>query len=144
MPAATGSNIETPCALCNKPAALTCSRCRAATYCSAVCQKAHWREHKQTCNTANLDQTVHRAGALLQKLVLIWCEHAQTKNITSIQDTGAHLLLRQGPCRPDQFYPFPRHLVKDEAQKKMALTVSMCSESLAYFADILSQMLKGT
>jgi len=27
-----------------------CSRCTIATYCGAVCQKAHWAEHRPTCN----------------------------------------------------------------------------------------------
>ena len=29
---------------------LQCSRCRMAMYCSATCQKRHWKEHKMVCN----------------------------------------------------------------------------------------------
>ena len=29
---------------------LQCSRCRMAMYCSATCQKKHWKEHKKVCN----------------------------------------------------------------------------------------------
>ena len=28
----------------------TCSRCRVATYCSAACQKSHWKMHKRSCS----------------------------------------------------------------------------------------------
>ena len=43
--------VEMPvrtCASCGKQALqmLKCSRCKAAFYCAAACQKRHWREHK--------------------------------------------------------------------------------------------------
>ena len=39
------------CAKCGKPgAANTCGRCKQAKYCSQDCQRAHWKEHKQSCN----------------------------------------------------------------------------------------------
>jgi hypothetical protein len=38
------------CASCNtSDATLKCSRCRSAAYCDRVCQKAHWRTHKDQC-----------------------------------------------------------------------------------------------
>mmetsp|Transcript_71920 Transcript_71920/g.191852 ORF Transcript_71920/g.191852 Transcript_71920/m.191852 type:complete len:222 (+) Transcript_71920:81-746(+) len=40
------------CWECRKvPAALTCSRCRLAAYCSADCQRAAWRGHKPLCES---------------------------------------------------------------------------------------------
>jgi hypothetical protein len=42
------------CASCggdsNDGALLQCARCKAAKYCSAICQKRHWTSHKATCN----------------------------------------------------------------------------------------------
>jgi hypothetical protein len=42
------------CACCEKKAAadvqlLACSRCLKTYYCSAVCQKQDWNQHKKTC-----------------------------------------------------------------------------------------------
>ncbi|VDC05480.1 unnamed protein product [Peniophora sp. CBMAI 1063] len=34
-----------------------CSRCKVVTYCSAECQKKHWKEHKQDCHP--YDQIIH-------------------------------------------------------------------------------------
>jgi hypothetical protein len=31
---------------------LRCSRCKAAFYCDAACQKRHWQEHKAACGEA--------------------------------------------------------------------------------------------
>lgn len=35
---------------CDKDAPLKCSGCRVARYCSQEHQRAHWKEHQQTCN----------------------------------------------------------------------------------------------
>ena len=37
------------CALCQRQANKTCSRCGIATYCSRDCQTTHWKVHKKTC-----------------------------------------------------------------------------------------------
>jgi hypothetical protein len=43
------------CAACGQPDVqmLKCSRCKAAFYCGAACQKRHWREHKAACAAAS-------------------------------------------------------------------------------------------
>jgi hypothetical protein len=37
------------CFMCSKKGLLTCSRCRMLNYCSAECQKKHWKQHKPFC-----------------------------------------------------------------------------------------------
>lgn len=37
------------CVTCGASAALRCSRCRAATYCSRSCQARHWKGHRAAC-----------------------------------------------------------------------------------------------
>lgn len=39
----------TLCQHCGGPGNVRCSRCKAARYCSDLCQKAHWSVHKGTC-----------------------------------------------------------------------------------------------
>jgi hypothetical protein len=37
------------CAMCGAPGTLGCGRCLSARYCSADCQRAHWKLHKLSC-----------------------------------------------------------------------------------------------
>ena len=42
------------CTVCKeggKPKLFTCTQCKRVTYCSVVCQKADWKEHKTRCTT---------------------------------------------------------------------------------------------
>ena len=41
--------MAAPCTHCNKPAASNVCACRAAFYCDAACQKAHWLAHREAC-----------------------------------------------------------------------------------------------
>jgi hypothetical protein len=49
----------TKCAndVCAKPGEHMCSRCRGVKYCSASCQKVHWKQggHKQACSADPAD-----------------------------------------------------------------------------------------
>ena len=42
------------CASCGRKQLqlLKCSRCKAAFYCDAACQRRHWREHRAVCGAA--------------------------------------------------------------------------------------------
>eukprot|EP00884_Botryococcus_braunii_P019941 jgi/Botrbrau1/6630/Bobra.104_2s0017.1 len=43
-------NAHNACAQCGtSPGKLVCTRCRGARYCSATCQKQHWKTHKPQC-----------------------------------------------------------------------------------------------
>ena len=41
---------STRCALCGAGGSLKqCTRCKAASYCGAACQREHWPVHRRTC-----------------------------------------------------------------------------------------------
>jgi uncharacterized protein YaiE (UPF0345 family) len=42
------------CVECGAESSLVCSRCRAAAYCGAACQRAAWAQHKLPCESAAL------------------------------------------------------------------------------------------
>ena len=46
-------HLKKPCNIstCKNEGSLRCSNCRTVCYCSAVCQKKHWPQHKLTCKT---------------------------------------------------------------------------------------------
>jgi len=46
------SNFFEVCAWCEKKAESMpkCMRCKCVFYCNKACQKAHWKQHKKTCN----------------------------------------------------------------------------------------------
>jgi hypothetical protein len=48
------------CASCGNPAASRCSRCRAVHFCSAVCQRKAWPEHKKECKEAPIAPQPHQ------------------------------------------------------------------------------------
>eukprot|EP00485_Elphidium_margaritaceum_P008137 CAMPEP_0202693664 /NCGR_PEP_ID=MMETSP1385-20130828/7710_1 /ASSEMBLY_ACC=CAM_ASM_000861 /TAXON_ID=933848 /ORGANISM="Elphidium margaritaceum" /LENGTH=343 /DNA_ID=CAMNT_0049349373 /DNA_START=14 /DNA_END=1045 /DNA_ORIENTATION=+ len=43
------------CGYCGKTKEkmLRCSKCKAVYYCSAMCQRPHWKQHKKTCKTVD-------------------------------------------------------------------------------------------
>ena len=71
--ACTGDASKCSNDACSKPGVHLCSRCRGAKYCSAACQKVHWKQggHKQECIpaghpgvvTKTVAATAARAGA---------------------------------------------------------------------------------
>lgn len=71
MPATPSTNcLVAACAFCHKDATKKCTKCLQVGvyvhYCSVICQKLHWREHKGACGivhaspSPNLTQNPHR------------------------------------------------------------------------------------
>jgi len=73
--AASPSHPVPPCASCNKPAAPSrCKRCRLASYCNSVCQRAHWKQHKKLCKSSSVQPDEYPADTL-DKLRKAFPEH---------------------------------------------------------------------
>ena len=137
----TGS--KQPCASCGNPAELKCTRCKDVNYCNATCQRDHWSEHKKTCNLVNLERTIQRAGALLQKLFFIWRENTMSE-VIEIHEKGAKCIyFGWAKINHGKFKKLPDNTFDSEEQKKMVLSSGLCTEYVAYFSNILSKMLKG-
>ncbi|KAF2120217.1 hypothetical protein BDV96DRAFT_642062 [Lophiotrema nucula] len=137
------SDIEKVCSSCQKPAALKCGRCKFAWYCSAVCQRAHWKEHKSTCKEDSTERTIYRAGDLLQQIFYVYCEKNFDRRITKLEDLGDRLIIHYAPGISAPFVPFPKHLVSDDEQKAMMLSNFKCNDAVAYFYDLLVDLLQG-
>jgi hypothetical protein len=95
MAPVTSSEANEQCKKCNAVATATCGRCKPAAYCSTACQQFHWLEHKTACDAIRLEKTLYCAGALLEKMVLIWRTGARTLNISSIEDTAQRIAPRR-------------------------------------------------
>ena len=44
------------CVQCGEKAAMMCSKCKTASYCSSICQRANWPLHKQRCKELTAQQ----------------------------------------------------------------------------------------
>jgi tetratricopeptide (TPR) repeat protein len=63
---------EAKCGNCGKPGVLACSKCCHVRYCSAACQKQHWRVHRGECAAAEQDGSWFRGldeAAVFRKLL---------------------------------------------------------------------------
>jgi hypothetical protein len=97
------SSIATHCANCNQynfggeSGRLDCSRCNTASYCSAECQKAHWRVHKKACK-------------------LVTCQHCKKLETTKLFSTCARCQQVFYCERDCQLADWPKH--KKNCKKK--------------------------
>lgn len=48
------------CFVCERPARDWCSRCKSLYYCSHVCQKLNWPQHKTDCSQIGIGETVYK------------------------------------------------------------------------------------
>jgi hypothetical protein len=81
------------CSSCGEPAVNRCSQCRVPVHCNPKCQTTHWNEHRKSCKTKSLDNVMHRAAALLQKIYLAFRRTTFKDQFTEIEDSGQHLII---------------------------------------------------
>ncbi|KAH5351199.1 hypothetical protein HBI49_185690 [Parastagonospora nodorum] len=134
------------CSSCGEPAIMRCGQCRLHVYCNDRCQKAHWIEHRKMCKITNLDKIMHRAGALLQRLYLIFCRTTFRNQFTKIEDSGRHLTIhmKTSTTKDSMFVPFPDLLIPSENDSKMILCASRCCNFVGYFKTIIEMVLEDS
>jgi hypothetical protein len=137
--------VNKHCSSCSRPATLNCSQCNVHVYCNAICQRAHWPEHKKTCKTKKFDITMRRAGSLLQKLYLMFRAMTFRDEFTKIEDSGRHIKAhaKNAMRRSNKFTVFPDHLFTSKNDRMMILCASRCFNFVGQFTDIIEMMLKG-
>jgi hypothetical protein len=137
------------CQICDKPATSMCGGCQSATYshyyCSKVCQKQDWPNHKIFCSDLKVERVLIRASTILQAAYLKFRENTWNMPIVKIEDCGGgELIIHRGSDNDkDYFLPFPAHLMKTTAIKNQVLCTSMCSESIAWMHETIAGLLSG-
>ncbi len=86
------------CALCGKSATAFCKGCKGLPdgdggvieiyYCSSVCQKKAWEEHKKDCKTAKGCQALFRAASLTKKVWLVFSKASWDNNFEYVNKEG--------------------------------------------------------
>lgn len=64
------------CLLCGKPATKRCGGCSSVSYCSVVCQKTNWANHKVSCNPKKYATTADYLAAAVKDNV--FPDHPET------------------------------------------------------------------
>ena len=64
---------------------LQCSRCQSITYCSAECQRAHWKQHKKSCE--DFDTVFAKSQEKLKKAGLVPADTLSARDRASIEQS---------------------------------------------------------
>lgn len=65
----------TTCNVCDQPAMQQCGSCRTTRYCSPVCQKLHWKQHKPDCIQIPGGWTSRVMEKVLSEFMNAWYNH---------------------------------------------------------------------
>jgi hypothetical protein len=111
-----------------------------------LCKRNSHEMHKYTCVPPELDRTIHRAGALLREMFLLFSERAFSYPISGIHRTDDHiqLVVDKNPQKQIQcFHEFPQSLVAGIEEKQKILSSCSCLNMVAYLHDLVIDMLRG-
>ncbi|KAH7091574.1 hypothetical protein FB567DRAFT_277461 [Paraphoma chrysanthemicola] len=140
-----GVEVTKQCANCGKADGLACSRCMDHYFCDKSCMKIAWPEHKEVCAKDPIEKAVRRAGSVLQRLFLTARERASADKIFDIRWNGSDDRLEISfTCTIGEFHRFSRAPHLSDRDVIMALTAGQCWGAVAWYADVLMTLLKGT
>lgn len=152
-----------------KTASGTCARCQGLTtnkcagcirapsynecvskptfYCSTVCQKADWGQHKSECRKLQARKTLGRVALLLQAIIYRIRLHASPLRFNSLRTEGSIILLEgvqfDGLDARRQLKPFPVCLDGDQSLFEAALVYMGCMEAMMYLQSFANELLVG-
>ena len=143
------------CVYCRQDAKLVCNGCNEAPgidgkvvakmwYCGAVCQRSHWKTHKELCKPHQARKTLYRAGAMAQLAFYLYREKIFDRLIAKTEKKHNGLYLYEGYYGETQFLvPFPKDLFPDENDKLAVLTYLSSTDAIAYMLEMIEWMVKG-
>jgi hypothetical protein len=150
---------STTCARCPRHTTNRCTGCLEAPvydegvseptfYCSQVCQKAEWGQHKSECRKLQARKTLGRAAVLLQAIIYRIRLHASPLPFKSARIEGSIIFLDRfqidGLDTQRQLKSFPVCLDDNRSLLEPVLVYMGCMETMMYlysfFKEILASM----
>ena len=153
------SRASGTCAHCQGPTMKKCVGCRDAPvynefvpkptfYCSPVCQRSHWAQHKSECRKLQARKTLDRAALLLQAIFYRIRLHASVLRFKSFRVEGSTIFLegfQVDDLNTERYLrPFPLCLDGDRRVSEAVLVHMGCMEAMMYLYSFANELLTGT
>lgn len=115
------------------------------SYCSSVCQKADWSQHKSKCRKLQARKTLGRDPLLLQAIIYRIRLHASPLRFKSVRLEGSIISLDEFQFNglERQLKPFPGCLDGDQSLAKAVLVYMGCMEAMMYLHSFAEELLSG-
>ena len=99
QPSEVGKKSIGPCFTCKKPGNVLCGKCKKVIYCSDICQKSDWMNHKKLCNPCLSTEDLLKVG---QETYTFYSTTVPNVDQTS-PITIANLISKTDPVKALQF-----------------------------------------
>ncbi|KAL8995981.1 MAG: hypothetical protein Q9169_004397 [Polycauliona sp. 2 TL-2023] len=118
----------------------------ATCYCSAVCQKYHWTQHKDRCKLLQRRKMLHRAAKVIQELYYILLRKTWIISIEKVDRVDKHTLFVH---TNDRGLSGKKFILRDfspgdvsASDELVALTMNKCNSSLVTMERSIQLILK--
>lgn len=141
------------CAHCREAATQVCNGCHKAPdvegghietvwYCSAKCQKADWRFHKNDCKKAQARRSLYRVAETAKLAFFRLVERTFDLDVIGVEAKGDTLYVWEGPKDRSIFNPFPSEYLNSDQDKQAAMAWMNCGSSEDYVHVLVEAMLQ--
>lgn len=146
------------CARCQKPTTNRCTRCleapsydegisKSTFYCSQVCQKIDWGQHKSECRKLQARKTLGRVAVLLQAIIYRIRLHASPLRFKSARIEYSVIFLDGFQIdeldTQRQLKPFSICLQGNRSLFEPVLVYMGCMEAMMYLYSFAKELLIG-